>query len=165
MEVAVAVLRAMTDADIPAVAILESRAFSDPWSPATFAEELALENRAYVVADQSGSIVGYGGVMILDEEAHIMTIAVDPGHTRRKIGTRLMLALIDLALERGARHLTLEVRITNDAALGMYRKLGFASVGLRPNYYRDEDALVMWAVDADESPFRRRLNRLREEVG
>jgi ribosomal-protein-alanine N-acetyltransferase len=76
-----------------------------------------------------------------------------------------MLALIDIALERGARHLTLEVRITNDAALGMYRKLGFASVGLRPNYYRDEDALVMWAVDADEAPFRRRLDRLREEVG
>ena len=165
MEVAVATVREMTDADIPAVAVLEARAFRDPWSPATFVEELALDNRSYVVAEERGSIVGYGGLMSLDEEAHIMTIAVDPGHIRRKIGTRLMLALIDIALERGARHLTLEVRITNDAALGMYRKLGFASVGLRPNYYRDEDALVMWAVDANEAPFRRRLDRLREEVG
>lgn len=165
MDVTVATVRQMRDSDIPAVAELEARAFSEPWSTATFVEELELDNRSYVVAEASGSVVGYGGLMILDAEAHIMTIAVDPGHTRRKIGTRVMLALIDAALERGARHLTLEVRITNDAALGLYRKLGFASVGLRPNYYRDEDALVMWAVDADEGPFRRRLDRVREEVG
>lgn len=165
MEVAVTTVRRMTTADIPAVAALEARAFVEPWSPATFFEELALDNRLYLVAEESGSVVGYGGVMSLDEEAHIMTIAVDTPHTRRKIGTRLMLALIDLALERGARHLTLEVRISNDAALGMYRKLGFASVGLRPNYYRGEDALVMWAVNADDKPFRHRLDRVREEIG
>ena len=93
-----------------------------------------------------------------------MTVAVDPGAVRRRIGTRLMLALVDRAMAAGARHLTLEVRISNDAALGLYRKLGFASVGLRPGYYQDEDALVMWAIDADEAPFQRRLDRIREEV-
>jgi [ribosomal protein S18]-alanine N-acetyltransferase len=165
VEVAVATVRQMTEADISAVAALEARAFSEPWSPVTFAEELAITNRSYVVAEDGGVIVGYGGVMCLDREAHIMTIAVDTGHTQRKIGTRLMLALIDAALARGAQHLTLEVRVSNEPALGLYRKLGFASVGLRPNYYRDEDALVMWAVNADDDPFRRRLDRVREEVG
>ena len=164
MDVAVAVVRAMTDRDIAAVAALERRAFSEPWSEQAFVEELAHDNRAYVVAEADGGVVGYGGVMIVGEEAHIMTVAVDPGAVRRKIGTRLMLALVDQAVASGARHLTLEVRISNDAALGLYRKLGFASVGLRPGYYRDEDALVMWAIDADEAPFRRRLDRIREEV-
>jgi ribosomal-protein-alanine N-acetyltransferase len=76
-----------------------------------------------------------------------------------------MVALVDAALGESARHLTLEVRVSNDAALGLYRKLGFASVGLRPGYYRDEDALVMWVVNADEGPFRRRLERIRGEMG
>lgn len=164
MDVAVAIVRPMTEADIPAVAALERRAFTEPWSEDAFAEELALDNRSYVVAEVGGEVLGYGGVMTLEEEAHIMTVAVDPAATRRKIGTRLMLALVERALERGARHLTLEVRISNDPALRLYRKLGFASVGLRPGYYRDEDALVMWAIDADEAPFQRRLDRIREEV-
>lgn len=164
MDVAVATVRPMTEADIPAVATLERRAFTEPWSEDAFAEELALDNRSYVVAEVDGKVLGYGGVMSLEEEAHIMTVAVDPVATRRKIGTRVMLMLVEQALERGARHLTLEVRISNDPALGLYRKLGFVSVGLRPGYYRDEDALVMWAIDADEPPFQRRLDRIREEV-
>lgn len=165
MEVAVSSIRPMTTADIAAVAVLEARAFAEPWSPETFAEELALPNRRYVVAEADRKVVGYGGVMCVDDEAHIMTIAVDPSATRRKFGTRLMVALVDAALGESARHLTLEVRVSNDAALGLYRKLGFASVGLRPGYYRDEDALVMWVVNADEGPFRRRLERIRGEMG
>ena len=164
MVVALTLIREMVEGDIPAVAGLERRAFSEPWSEDAFAEELAEGNRRYVVAEVEGEIVGYGGVMIVDQEAHIMTVAVDPSAARRKIGTRLMLALVDRALDGGARHLTLEVRISNDAALGLYRKMGFASVGLRPGYYRDEDALVMWAIDAAEPPFQRRLARIREEV-
>jgi len=165
MGVALAALRTMTTADIAAVAALEGRAFAEPWSPETFVEELAVDNRVYIVAERDGRIVGYGGLMRVDEEAHIMTIAVDPAATRQKIGTRIMLALIDTALDEGGRHLTLEVRVSNDAALGLYRKLGFASVGIRPGYYRDEDALVMWVLNADQEPFRRRLDRIREETG
>ena len=164
MDLAVADLRAMNQGDVSEVAALERRAFAEPWSERAFVDELAQDNRWYVVAEADGRVVGYGGVMIAEEEAHIMTVAVDPDAVRRKIGTRLMLALVDRAVSSGARHLTLEVRISNDAALALYRKLGFASVGLRPGYYRDEDALVMWAVDAAEAPFQRRLDRIREEV-
>lgn len=162
--VAVVAVRPMTDDDIPAVAVLERRAFTEPWSEEAFAEEIAQPNRSYVVAEVGGEVVGYGGVMIVGEEAHIMTVAVDPGAVRRKVGTRLMLELVDRAVASGARHVTLEVRVSNDAALGLYRKLGFVSVGLRPGYYRDEDALVMWAIDTDEAPFQRRLDRIRQEV-
>ena len=164
MVVAVATLRTMGEGDVAAVAALERRAFVEPWSKAAFVSELAEANRSYVVAEAEGEIVGYGGVMIVGEEAHIMTVAVDPSAVRHRIGTRLMLALVDRAVERGARHLTLEVRISNDAALGLYRKMGFAAVGLRPGYYRDEDALVMWAIDVSEPPFQRRLQRIREDV-
>jgi ribosomal-protein-alanine N-acetyltransferase len=164
MELTVTSVRPMREQDIADVVALERRAFTEPWSEEAFVDELAHGNRRYVVAESGGVIVGYGGVMVVDEEGHIMTVAVEPAATRRKVGTRLMLELVDLAIASGASHLTLEVRMSNDAALGLYRKLGFASVGLRPGYYRDEDALVMWAVDAAEAPFQRRLDRIRVEV-
>jgi ribosomal-protein-alanine N-acetyltransferase len=92
--------------------------------------------------------------MMSAEDGHITTIAVDPGWHRHKLGTRLMLVLAREALARDAQNLTLEVRLSNLAAQHLYRRVGFAPVGVRKNYYQEtnEDALVMWvhAVDAPE---------------
>jgi len=108
-------------------------------------------------------MVAYGGIMLVDEDAHVMTIAVDPARRREGFGTRVMLALCDAALDRGAQHLTLEVRESNLAAAGLYERFGFIAVGRRPRYYQDdEDAIIMWAVDADGPAYRRRLDLLRE---
>jgi ribosomal-protein-alanine N-acetyltransferase len=158
-------VRAMTPADVAAVADLEIESFADPWPPAVFFEELALPGRAYVVAEDGAHVVAYGGIMLVEEDAHVMTIAVHPTRRREGLGTGVMLALFDAALEGGARHLTLEVRESNHAAAALYERFGFAAVGRRPRYYQDdEDAIIMWAVDADKFESRRRLDMIREQA-
>jgi ribosomal-protein-alanine N-acetyltransferase len=165
MGVMTPLVRPMTPADVAAVADLETEAFADPWPPAVFFEELALPGRAYVVAEDGGPVVAYGGIMLIDEDAHVMTIAVHPTRRREGLGTRVMLALFDSALERGARHLTLEVRESNHAATKLYERFGFSAVGRRPRYYQDdEDAIIMWVVDADRFESRRRLDLIREQA-
>ena len=103
-------------------------------------------------------------VKLAEADAHIMTIAVSPRHRRNGIASRLMLAMIDSALEAGAEHLTLELRVSNAAARGLYERFGFSPVGIRPRYYVDEDALVMWAVNASGVEYSRLLEQIREEV-
>jgi ribosomal-protein-alanine N-acetyltransferase len=125
--------------------------------------ELALRStRAYTVATVDGGVVGYSGLMLSGEDAHVTTLAVDPEWHRRGIGTRLLLGMARTAVERGTRHLTLEVRVTNDPAQALYRKFGFAPAGVRKNYYveTNEDALVMWANDIDSADYGRRLVRI-----
>lgn len=164
MAVSVTTTRPMTPADVAAVSLLEVASFDDPWPPAAFFEELAIDGRDYLVVEERGRLVGYGGIMRIDEDAHIMTIAVDPSRRRQGIGRRLMLALIDIALDKGAEHLTLEVRATNAAARRLYEEFGFGVVGRRPRYYRDEDAIIMWVVDACGPDHRRRLDEIRERA-
>jgi [ribosomal protein S18]-alanine N-acetyltransferase len=157
-------LRPMTVADVAAVADLERRCFDDPWSPAAFFEELATAGRVYLVLETEGRVTGYGGLMLVEGDAHIMTIAVAPERRGRGGGTALLMGLAEAALERSVSSLTLEVRVSNEAAAALYRKFGFVSVGLRPSYYRDEDALIMWVVDATRDEYRQRLDRIREEL-
>jgi ribosomal-protein-alanine N-acetyltransferase len=165
MGIVTVVLRPMVWSDLPAVARLETVSFSDPWSERVLGEELGLADRRYVVAaGPDESIVGYGGLMLAGEDAHVMTMAVDPVHRRRGLGSRLLLWLVDAATGADALHLTLEVRVSNDAAQGLYRRFGFRPVGVRPGYYGDEDALIMWAIDIDGAEARARLDTIREEI-
>lgn len=157
-------LRPMTARDIAAVLRLELEIFAAPWTEGMFREELEAPGRFYLVAQGDGPIEGYGGVMMVDGDAHIMTIAVVPGRRRSGLATRMMLALIDHALACGVSHLTLEMRLSNDPARRLYEKFGFAPVGVRPGYYGDEDALVMWALDADGEAYLARLGEIRREA-
>ena len=151
-------IRPMRSGDIDPVANLEIEVYPQPWSTQVFREELALVNRRYVVAeDEGGSIVGYAGLLLVEEDAHVTTLAVDPRVRRRRLGSRLMLALVAASLAAEARHLTLEVRMSNMSARRLYERFGFAPVGIRKNYYRDEDALVMWAIDIDTDEYERRV--------
>lgn len=164
MVVTALTLRPMTEADVEAVHALEVATFTAPWPRAFFDQEIAAENRHYLVVEEAGALVGYGGVMVIGGDAHVMTVAVAAGRRTRGIGTRIMLALVDAAAERGAEHLTLEVRPSNRPARRLYHRFGFEPVGLRPRYYPDEDALVMWAVGIDEPAYRERLDTIREAV-
>jgi ribosomal-protein-alanine N-acetyltransferase len=135
---------------------IESQVYPRPWSLSLFLSELALRtSRYYLVARVDGLVVGYAGLMFTGDDGHVTTIAVDPAWRRVKIGSRLLVELARAARQRGARNLTLEVRITNAGAQAMYERFGFANAGIRKNYYieTNEDALVMWAEHIDEPEF------------
>jgi ribosomal-protein-alanine N-acetyltransferase len=138
-----------------------------PWPDDAYRNEI-LTNRlaSYLVARADGAVIGFAGVWVMVDEAHITTFAVDPAWRRRGVGERLLLAVIDVAAERRAREATLEVRLSNMPARRLYEKYGFRPVGIRPRYYSDngEDALIM-TTDALASPaMRERIARLRAAV-
>jgi ribosomal-protein-alanine N-acetyltransferase len=152
----------MKRGDIPSVAALEAVVYDQPWSPRVFFDELAMDNREYlVITNGDKRIIGYGGLLVIDDDAHITTLAVAPEARGQNLGKRLMLALVDQALGVGARHLTLEVRLSNSSAQGLYELFGFERVGRRKNYYKNEDALVMWATDIDALGYADRLVSIR----
>src|SRR3954464_8021305 len=112
------------------------------------------------------SIVGYAGLWLMTDEAHITTIAVDPDFQGNGIGELLLVALIDRAKQIGARWLTLEVRVTNEVAQRLYEKYTFKEMGIRRRYYSDngEDALVMWTDPIDSDTFQTTLLRNRDAL-
>jgi ribosomal-protein-alanine N-acetyltransferase len=131
---------------------IEGQVYPRPWTFSLFLTELSLRSsRHYIVAKVDGVVVGYAGLMISLDEAHVTNIAVDPAWQRHQIGSRLMLNLHRSAVDRGARHMTLEVRVSNHGAQAMYRRFGFETEGLRKNYYAEtnEDALIMWTHHID----------------
>lgn len=164
MSVSEVLLREMRVEDIDAAHELELEVYRQAWSRQVFEDEMGLDTRRYVIAESEGRVAGYGGVMLVGDEAHITTVVVDPTYRQSRVGTRLMLALIDLALDAGANSLTLEVRASNEAAQALYRRFGMAPVGVRKQYYRDEDALIMWVHDIDGAEYRDRLVAIRETV-
>ena len=150
------VFRELTADDLDDVARLEARVSTEPWSRELFAGELSVHQaeRHWLVAEERSTdraILGFGGVMYALEDAHVMNIAVDPEHQGLGLGRRLLANLVLEAIERGARNLTLEVRVGNAAAIALYRRFRLAPVGSRPRYYPDgEDALILWAHDIDQ---------------
>ena len=150
-----------------AVLRIESQVYPRPWSLPLFMSELNLRtSRAYYVARVDGNVVGYAGLMLTGDDGHVTTIAVDPAWHRHKIGTRLLLNLAREGRHRSARHLTLEVRMSNTGAQALYRKFGFRPAGIRKNYYLEtnEDAMVMWADDIDTDDYASRLAELEARV-
>ncbi|MFM8944971.1 MAG: ribosomal protein S18-alanine N-acetyltransferase [Actinomycetota bacterium] len=144
------------------VMAIERRVYTRPWSPALFLAEMAdPANRCYLVARLEGEVVGYGGAIVYDGEAHVTNVAVAPEHQRRGIAARLLHDLIAGSIELGAESVALEVRVTNWAAQRLYARFGFRPVGIRRNYYQDvgEDALIMWVDDVRTDGFRARLRR------
>ena len=155
-------IRPMVASDIPRVHRLETSTFPLPWSQGVFRDELSQDGRSYYVAiDDSGEVAGYAGLLHVIDEAHVTTIAVTETARGQKLGTRLMLHLVDAALAGGAKHLTLEVRSSNRSAQELYRRFGMAPVGVRKCYYGDEDALIMWVHEIDQPEFGRRLEQIR----
>ncbi len=150
-----------------AVLAIEHKVYPKPWSMGLFMGELAKPlTRSYLVARAGALVVGHMGVLYIENEGHVTTVAVDPVWHRRQIATRLMAAQVRLAIERGATALTLEVRTSNSGAQELYRRFGFAPAGVRKGYYAEtnEDALIMWAHDIDVPEMAARLDALEDEV-
>ncbi|HET7474200.1 MAG TPA: ribosomal protein S18-alanine N-acetyltransferase [Candidatus Limnocylindrales bacterium] len=153
--------------DLDEIQAIEGASFTTPWPENAYRSELMTNRLAsYLVARVDGRIVGYGGMWLMVDEAHITTFAVHPLWRRQHVGERLLLAFLDLARDRHAREATLEVRLSNLAARRLYEKYGFRPVGLRPRYYSDnnEDALIMTTEPLDDPRVRDRIARLRDAI-
>ena len=161
------VIEAMRLDDLPAVHLIEKASFTSPWPEHAYRSELESNRLAqYLVARVDERVVGYGGMWLMVDEAHITTFAIHPAWRRQRIGERLLLAFLDLAIDRGAHEATLEVRLSNLAARRLYEKYWFRPVGLRPRYYSDdqEDALIMTTEPLAEGRMQDRIGRLREAL-
>lgn len=137
----------MTVDDLNDVMEVEVNSFTVPWSREAFFNELTKNQFAqYLVVEVDQKVVGYCGVWIIVDEAHITNIALLPEYRGMKLGEALMAKVMELAREMGALRMTLEVRVSNNRAQNLYRKFGFEEGAIRKQYYTDnmEDALVMW---------------------
>ncbi len=116
-----------------------------------------------VAEHQQPPIVGYGGMWLMVDEAHISTLAAHPDWRGQGVGELLLLAMVDRAAEIGATVVTLEVRVSNSAAQALYRKYGFEVAGRRKGYYSDdgEDALIMSTPSITTASYTRRIHELR----
>ena len=133
------------------VLAIERASYPKPWSATVFHDELDQVAAGHRTTSSPGigrTVVGYGGLMFVADEAHVTNIAVHPDHRRAGIATRLLGELADVAIGRGCAAWTLEVRASSTGAQELYRTFGFAPAGIRARYYEGtEDAIVMWCHD------------------
>ena len=137
--------RKMTMDDVETVATIEFESFSLPWTLEDFWYETIRKDSISIVAELDGQIVAYACVWISFDEADVANIAVDEKFRGLGIGTKLFAEIIRQVKLRGVNAITLEVRVSNTAAIKLYENFGLRSVGKRKGYYEDgEDALIMW---------------------
>lgn len=140
------VYRRMTAEDVPFISRLEEETFSMPWSADSFLEMISKEDARYYVAEEDGRLLGGCGVLMIAGEGNITNVAIAPEARNRGIGTALLRHLMAEGDRKGLTAYTLEVRVSNAAAIHVYEKLGFVSAGVRPGFYEKpvEDALIFW---------------------
>ncbi len=164
-------LQPMTLADLPEVMALEKQAYAAPWPEVAYRQELQYGERSYFeVARRNGMLIGYSGMWLLVDEAHIGTLVAHPAARGTGIGELLLAGIIHRARRLEAQTVTLEVRPSNAAARRLYARYGFAQVGRRKDYYPDhEDALLMTTPPIQSAAYRRhfqsRLQILRQRLG
>lgn len=144
-----ATLRVAGPDDLEIFAALEAEVFAeDPWTPYVIAEELSSPaSRYWIATDESGDVVGYGGVKVGGDQADVMTIGVRAHARGRGIGAAILDALLGWSREAGARDIFLDVRPSNEGAIALYNSRGFVEIGRRPRYFRNpvEEAVEMRA--------------------
>lgn len=156
----------MRQTDVQAVGKIERRSYPTPWHEHAYHTEINNRSACYLVARYVGEVIGYGGMWVVMDEAHITTLAVAPEYRGRKIGERLLQSLLNEAFLMGATRAALEVRQRNVIAQRLYRKYGFREAAIRKNYYSDDhdNALVMWVDDIHTDRFRHHMRELMNEV-
>jgi len=151
-------IRALQLTDLDGIMAIEPAVYgAHHWSRQSFLNELTNPAGCYfgAISPEDGSLVGYSGFWLVQDEAHITTLAVHPDHRRQKIGERLLINNIIESRKLGANRLTLEVRVSNEAAQQLYYKYDFERIGVRPKYYQDngEDALILWTGSVADRKF------------
>lgn len=147
-------IREMTLDDLPVVLQIDRLSFPLPWPERSYRFELTRNPAAHLLVAELDVVrppflIGFAGCWLIADEIHISTLAVHPDHRRQGIGEKLLMAVLKWALGMGAEIATLEVRVSNHAAVNMYLKNSFVIEGRKTNYYHDnnEDALLMTLTD------------------
>ncbi|MGB4019840.1 MAG: ribosomal protein S18-alanine N-acetyltransferase [Syntrophomonadaceae bacterium] len=138
-------VRRMTESDVDEVMAIEQQSFTLPWSKQSYMGELKNQFATYLVCDREAQLVGYVGLWVVFEEAHITNVAVDPKWRGQGLGRVLMEEAEKIARQKKALRILLEVRPSNYVALALYESMGYMETGRRPAYYTDncEDAIIM----------------------
>lgn len=165
-------LRRVTIEDLETVRAIEQAAFTTGWPPTAFEHEIAHNGRArYVLLERDGEpgdrqALGFAGLWLMVDEAHVVTVAVRPEERRNAYGRLLVHALVAIAADAAMNEATLEVRASNTPARALYHEYGFHDVGLRKKYYADngEDAVIMTTEAFDSEPFGLRYALLEAEL-
>ncbi|MEW5767500.1 MAG: ribosomal protein S18-alanine N-acetyltransferase [bacterium] len=136
--------------DMPAVLRIEQASFADPWTVGMFLRDIR-DNRLahFLVAKHKGKIIGYAGLWLIGDEAHLVNLAVDLPYRKQGIGRELLMAMLKIARDKGAQKATLEVRASNLKAQEFYQHFGFRPIAIRKGYYTHpkDDAVIMWQDD------------------
>ncbi len=140
------IIRHMEPEDVSEVAALEAENFSEPWSAASFQEEIRKESSVYIVACDKDKPIGVCGLVTSFDEGEVLNVSVKKEYRKQGIALRMLQYLLEEAGQRGIKHFTLEVREGNVPARTLYEKLGFVCEGIRPNFYRNpaENAAIYW---------------------
>ncbi|MBU3112973.1 ribosomal protein S18-alanine N-acetyltransferase [Clostridium lacusfryxellense] len=136
----------MDASSIKSILNISELSFPISWSYESLQSELDNKFAKYVVLKSGNSIIGYGGMWIIIDEAHVTNVAVHPDVRGQGAGDMIVEALFRICRKHKVCGITLEVRSSNFIALNLYQKYGFQQEGLRRNYYEDngEDAVIMW---------------------
>lgn len=138
-------IKRMDQTHVSQIAELERICFSDPWSERSIGAELKNRLSMWFVATEEETVLGYIGSQTVLDSSDVMNIAVHPDHRKKGIGEKLVLDLVHYLKEKDIKSLLLEVRVSNTAAINLYKKLGFQEIGRRRNYYHNpkEDAYIL----------------------
>lgn len=154
----------MRRAHIRKIMPIEQQVYPRPWTAQVFVEELEqarVGKRHYLVGTIGDELVGYGGLLYVENDAHVTNLAVHPMWRSRGIATELLLDLAWEANRRGCEAMTLEVRHTNVGAQQLYRRFGFVPAGVRKKYYENrDDAIVMWCAGVQQPEFAEQLRKI-----
>lgn len=139
------VVREMREEDIDGIMEIERDSFAIPWTKQDLIGELSNKAARYFVLLEDGVVSAYAGTWLIIDEGHITNIAVHPDKRGKGYGTKVTSAMMQAAVDVGVQYMTLEVRVSNEPALALYKKLGFKKAGVRKKYYEDngEDAYIM----------------------
>jgi len=181
------ILRYMRPEDVPIVVGIDALSFATPWSDRSYIFEIndnptahmlilesvqtgSLSQQPDAPMPKSGNIIGYSGMWLIDDEAHISTIAIHPDYRGKGLGEILLIGMLSRTIILHGTYAVLEVRVSNIPAIHLYQKYEFEIVGQRKHYYRDynnEDALLMHLAPIDrayQQRFHERVAALRTRV-
>lgn len=159
-------IRRADSCDAEDIAAISAKCFDEAWTADGLRKDIGNDKVSfYLAAEHTGSMIGYMGSWMILEEAHVITVGVDPEFRNRKVASTMMLCFFREAVRRGVHWSTLEVDEDNLSAIRLYEKFGYKTVSVRKNYYGEgRDGLLMWLGGMHNASFSERLDEIEKDI-